>query len=73
MPAAQTTTVQALQGDTLDQFCQRHLGSTAGTVETTLTANPSIAALGPVLPLGTRVTLPAAQAPATTNRLKLWD
>ena len=55
MPAAQTTTVQALQGDTLDQLCQRHIGSTAGTVEAALTANPGLAALGPVLPLGTRV------------------
>ena len=73
MPASQTTTVQAHQGDTLDQLCQRHIGSTAGTVEAALTANPGIAALGPVLPLGTRVTLPAAPAPATTNRLKLWD
>ena len=73
MPAAQTTTVQALQGDTLDQLCKRHLGTTAGTVEAALAANPGLAALGPVLPLGTRVTLPAAAAPATTNRLKLWD
>ena len=73
MPASQTTTVQAHQGDTLDQLCQRHLGSTAGTVEAALTANPGIAAIDPVLPLGTRVTWPAAQAPATTNRLKLWD
>ena len=73
MPAAQTTTVQALQGDTLDQRCQRHLGTTAGTVEAALAANPGLAALGPVLPLGTRVTLPAAPAPATPNRLKLWD
>lgn len=71
--AATSITVTALQGDTLDQLCQRHLGSTAGTVEAALTANPGLAALGPVLPLGTRVTLPAAAAPATTNRLKLWD
>ena len=73
MPAAQTTTVQALQGDTLDQLCQRHLGSTAGTVEATLLLNPGLADLGPVLPLGTPVTLPARPAAATANRLKLWD
>lgn len=68
-----TTTVRALQGDTLDQLCQRHLGATAGTVEAALLLNPGLAALGPELPLGTPVTLPAQPAPATANRLKLWD
>lgn len=71
--AAQTTTVHALQGDTLDLICQRHLRTTAGTVEATLALNPGLAELGPILPLGTPVTLPAQPARATTNTLKLWD
>ena len=74
MPAAQTTTVQALQGDTLDQLCQRHLGTTAGTVEATLLLNPGLADLGPVIPHGTAVTLPDA-APQAEQRqvVNLWD
>lgn len=71
--AATSITVTALQGDTLDQLCQRHLGTTAGTVEATLVLNPGLADLGPELPLGTPVTLPAQPARATANRLKLWD
>lgn len=71
--AATSIIVTALQGDTLDQLCQRHLGTTTGTVEAALLLNPGLAALGPELPLGTPVTLPAQPAPATAHRLKLWD
>lgn len=71
--ATQTTTVTSLQGDMLDQVCLRHLGSTAGTVEATLALNPGLAALGPILPMGTAITLPAQPERATTTRLKLWD
>lgn len=53
-----TFAVRAQQGDTVDQLCQRHLGTTAGVTEVTYTLNPGIAALGPVLPLGLLVTLP---------------
>lgn len=66
--------VAALQGDTLDQLCQRHLGRTSGLVEDALEVNPGLAVIGPVLPMGTVVTLPdqvAAAAPASL--LQLWD
>lgn len=66
--------VAAQQGDTLDLLCQRHLGRTAGAVESVLEANPGLAALGPVLPMGTAVTLPdQAPAAAQTSLLQLWD
>jgi phage tail protein X len=67
-------TVTAHQGDTVDSLCYRHLGSSAD-VERTLALNPGLAALGPVLPDGTAVTLPAASAGAATPRtlLQLWD
>lgn len=71
--AAQTTTVTAIQGDTLDLICQRHLGTTAGAVEAALTLNPGLADLGPVLPIGTAVTLPAKPARAIAPTIKLWD
>lgn len=38
-------------------------------VEQTLEANIGVAALGPVLPLGTVVTLPDRSAPAATRRV----
>ncbi|ACR27345.1 MULTISPECIES: tail protein X [Burkholderia] len=48
----------ALQGDTLDALCWRHYGSTAGTVEAVLDANPGLAELGAILPLGTVIDMP---------------
>lgn len=66
--------VRAHQGDTIDSLCWRHLGSSSA-VETVLETNPGIAALGPILPHGTLVTLPDA-APAATSqktRIQLWD
>lgn len=73
MATGQTTTVRALQGDTLDLLCQRHLGATASTVEATLALNSNLADLGPILPTGTPVTLPAMPTRAIANTLKLWD
>lgn len=65
--------VRAQQGDTVDSLCWRHLGSSAA-VEAALEANPGLAALGPVLPMGTAVALPDA-APLRTNDniINLWD
>ncbi len=66
--------VMAVQGDTLDQLCWRHLRRTQGVVEATLEANPQLAALGATLPAGTWVDLVLpAQAPASTETIKLWD
>lgn len=65
--------VIAQQGDTVDALCWRHLGSSA-TVEAVLEANPGLAALGPVLPMGTPVTLPEQTAEsAPSNLIQLWD
>jgi len=66
--------VIAQQGDTLDMLCWRHLGRTRGVVEQVLEMNRDLAALGPVLPLGTPVELPDTlpSAPARTM-VQLWD
>lgn len=66
--------IRANQGDTVDTLCWRHLGST-DPVESVLLLNPGLAAIGPILPEGTAVTLPeATQAAAqTTPTLQLWD
>lgn len=68
------TTVIAHQGDTLDTLCWRHLGTT-DPVESALEVNPGLAALGPILPEGTAVTLPAAEsiAPPAKTIIQLWD
>lgn len=66
--------VIAQQGDTLDLLCHRHLGRTAGVVEAALDANRGLAALGPVLPMGTAVELPdSLPAAAQTKLVQLWD
>lgn len=68
-----SATVIAHQGDTVDLICFRYYGRTAGVTEQVLDANPGLAALGPVLPVGTRVTLPDVPARASTNVVNLWD
>ncbi|AQT48790.1 baseplate protein [Burkholderia phage Momento] len=50
--------IAALQGETLDALCWRHYASTASTVEAVLEANPGLAELGVVLPMGTVVDMP---------------
>ena len=68
--------VRAHQGDTVDAICWRHYGHTAGVTEQVLLANPGLADLGPILPLGTAVTLPDLPTqPAETTRqlVNLWD
>jgi phage tail protein X len=66
--------VRAHQGDTLDNLCHRHLGSSA-YVEAALELNPGLAAVGPILANGQAVTLPeeTTATPANTNLIQLWD
>lgn len=66
--------IAALQGDTLDALCWRHYGSTAGTVEAVLEANPDLAELGVVLPMGTVVNMPKFDSIESTKQLlQLFD
>jgi len=65
--------VRSLQGDTVERICQRWYGSTSGTTETVLAANPQLAALGVILPVGTPVRLPERVTPAATTAVNLWD
>lgn len=69
MQQARTT-----QGDTLDAICWRHYGRTAGVTERVLEANPGLADLGPIIPIGTQVNLPPLPASSETpGVIKLWD
>jgi phage tail protein X len=61
------------QGDTLDAICYRHYGYTQGCVEAVLEAHPGLAALGPLLPMGTLIDLPDfTPAAQTTQTVQLW-
>ncbi|OXJ41009.1 MULTISPECIES: tail protein X [Burkholderia] len=66
--------VSTLQGETLDALCWRHYASTAGTVEAVLEANPGLAELGVVLPMGTVVDMPELDTIEQTKPLlQLFD
>ncbi|HWX66029.1 MAG TPA: tail protein X [Rhodanobacter sp.] len=67
--------VRANQGETLDALCQRALGRTEGVTEAALAANPGLADLGVVLPIGTAVHLPdTVQATQSQTALvQLWN
>lgn len=66
----------ARAGDKLDLLLWRDAGLGPGEITRVLDANPGLADLGPILPLGTIVTVPAtADANATRVRplIQLWD
>ena len=68
--------VTARQGDTLDGLIWRERGLGIADLPTVLAANPGLAGLGPVLPKGRGVIIPAIASPATairTDVVNLWD
>lgn len=75
---AEARKLVARQGDKLDLMLWRDMGLGASEVGRVLRANPGLADLGPILPIGAIVTVPAtntAQQNATRIRatVKLWD
>lgn len=65
--------LRAQQGDTLDLILYRHYGYTAGITEQVLALNPGLAEQGPILPMGTLITLPDAPTQAAAPLIQLWD
>lgn len=66
--------VRANQGDTVDSLCWRFYGSTKGMNEMVFEANPGIAALGPILPVGHVVEMPDKPAQVNNKQIvQLWD
>lgn len=62
------------EGETVDAVVWRVIAGDAAAVEAVLAASPGLASLGPILPPGTPVTIPAtAAAPATAPLVQLWD
>ncbi|EIZ77759.1 hypothetical protein WSK_3770 [Novosphingobium sp. Rr 2-17] len=76
MAAARTLTAQ--QGDMLDLLLWRDAGLGPGELTRVRDANPGLAELEPILPLGTNVVVPATDtADGTTTRalplIQLWS
>lgn len=63
------------QGETVDALVWRVVAGDAGAAKSVLEANRGLAALGPVLPMGTPVTIPeGATAKASSPQfIQLWD
>ncbi len=51
---------------------RRKAGTVRGYVEATLAANPGLAALGLILPLGTKIILPDFTISNEGTRVRLW-
>lgn len=69
-----TKTYTTRQGETVDIACFAHYGRTAGVVEAVLSANRGLAAIGPLLPLGTEILMPDMPSVSAERRLiSLWD
>ncbi|HBR1366654.1 TPA: tail protein X [Klebsiella pneumoniae] len=64
--------VFALQGDTVDQLCQRYYGKTAGVTESVFEANPGLADQI-FLTAGQEIELPVVETETETNMVQLWD
>ncbi|AHF89509.1 phage tail protein [Opitutaceae bacterium TAV5] len=64
-------TLTTTEGDTIDEICQLHYGTTAGVTETVIEANPHLLNYPPRLPAGLTITLPAIPAEPQRHR-RLW-
>jgi phage tail protein X len=67
--------IRSRTGDTLDAAVWRERGLGPADLGPLLVINPGLAALGPVLPAGTIILVPAAAPPAppTLDLVQLWD
>ena len=67
----------ARQGDKLDQLLFRDAGLGPNELTRVMDANPGLADLGAILPLGTVVIVPATATEASATRVRpliqLWD
>ena len=75
---AATQRLMAKAGDTLDLLLWREAGLGPGEITRVLDANPGLADLGTILPLGTSVIVPATatqqgNTPRTLPLIQLWS
>lgn len=68
------TTYTTKDGDTVDYITWQFYGYTdRQAVEQVLEANPGLADLGPILPLGVAVVMPTLTPPTVQKGIRLWD
>ncbi len=68
------TQVISIQGDSVDSVCWRYYGRSSGVVEQVLQANPHLAQLDIILPIGTPINLPIIDTPTKQKvSVQLWD
>lgn len=67
--------LRSLQGDTFDALLWRERSLGPADWPAVLDLNPGLAALGPILPLGTVVIVPEIVTPTTPtlSLVQLWD
>lgn len=61
------------QGETVDLACSRHYGRTKDVTEAVLAANTGLAALGPILPMGTQIIMPPPPPRSERPLVKLYE
>ena len=60
-------------GDMLDAVCHEYYKGRSGALEAVLSANPGIAAMGPLLPAGVILDLPDLGPVENSRLIKLWS
>lgn len=65
-------------GDTVDyvvwkHYQQQNARTGPRLVEQVIEANPGLAGVGPILPVGTRIKLPVIEVPDVKETVRLWD
>lgn len=72
--ARETALWRAAEGDVADKIARAAYGSErGGATEALLDANPGLADLGPILPIGTMVRLPAPPEARPVRPVRLWS
>ena len=64
---------RTIDGDMVDAICFRVFGRSDGMVEALLAANPGLADIGPILPAGLLLQLPAVGEVRAPHPIRLWD
>lgn len=69
------TQILSIQGDSVDSICWRYYGRSSGVVEQVLQANPHLARLDIILPIGTKISLPTIDTTQSKQKVsvQLWD
>lgn len=74
MMVASAASYLSSEGDVLDAVIWRHYGrQDQGALELVLEANPGLADLGPILPPGLSILLPAIPDAQPRDGVRLWD